>query len=475
MTREDNQTDRYRYDATSQLTEASYGVDRTETFIYDPLGNRIEHTDTTPNQPTKTEHYETNNLNQYTRITSSSPPVSSSLLTYDINGNLTDDGVQHYRYDAQNRLIETESAIIRAEFAYDARNRCILRKYYKSDENGGWILNGINSILLIYDIEWSLLMKQNITNKQIALSVRGEQVDEFLIDIKNSKLCYPFVDALGNTIAIADGQNEKMMIAKYNAFGIHGIGMSIHRDFYTSREWLHAFELSDHRNRYYNNTLGRWLSNDPIRFKALDINLYRYVKNSPNNYTDKTGLETDCTSAYDAIYGAIPALIPLTGQPGYMGAAAALIDSPDTLMMALAGYESMYNANAVNQNGSTGKGLYQILDVAKQTIEVALWRGRCSRNDPFADPNFSGDWRFDPPTATTGAFLYLMESIAYANYDIEAGLNRYGDGSSQYGSKILEIQSYLESQLGNADDPHGYLENNCDALKNEISRIRSSR
>jgi hypothetical protein len=36
---------------------------------------------------------------------------------------------------------------------------------------------------------------------------------------------------------------------------------------------------------------GRWLMEDPEGFSAEDMNLYRYVKNSPTNATDPTGLE----------------------------------------------------------------------------------------------------------------------------------------------------------------------------------------
>jgi hypothetical protein len=41
----------------------------------------------------------------------------------------------------------------------------------------------------------------------------------------------------------------------------------------------------------YDPTVGRWLSQDPIGFKAGDPNLYRYVGNSPTNATDPSGLQ----------------------------------------------------------------------------------------------------------------------------------------------------------------------------------------
>ncbi len=37
--------------------------------------------------------------------------------------------------------------------------------------------------------------------------------------------------------------------------------------------------------------LGRWLQDDPIGFEAGDANLYRFVGNSPTDYTDPSGLQ----------------------------------------------------------------------------------------------------------------------------------------------------------------------------------------
>jgi len=41
----------------------------------------------------------------------------------------------------------------------------------------------------------------------------------------------------------------------------------------------------------YDPYIGRWLQEDPIGFDAGDINLYRYVGNSPTNATDPSGLQ----------------------------------------------------------------------------------------------------------------------------------------------------------------------------------------
>ena len=52
-----NQTERYSYDATSQLTGVEYSPGKTETFAYDAVGNRTEVGRVIPNAPRSTEIY----------------------------------------------------------------------------------------------------------------------------------------------------------------------------------------------------------------------------------------------------------------------------------------------------------------------------------------------------------------------------------------------------------------------------------
>jgi len=52
--------------------------------------------------------------------------------------------------------------------------------------------------------------------------------------------------------------------------------------------------LQNNLNRWYDPTVGRWLSEDPIGFSAGDANLYRYVNNGPTYATDPRGLGWWC-------------------------------------------------------------------------------------------------------------------------------------------------------------------------------------
>jgi RHS repeat-associated protein len=65
------------------------------------------------------------------------------------------------------------------------------------------------------------------------------------------------------------------------------------RFLFTGREWLAALNLYEYRNRTYSAELGRFIETDPIRFKANDVNLYRYVANTPVSSVDPMGLEAE--------------------------------------------------------------------------------------------------------------------------------------------------------------------------------------
>jgi RHS repeat-associated protein len=58
---------------------------------------------------------------------------------------------------------------------------------------------------------------------------------------------------------------------------------------YTGREF-DCDELYYYRARYYDPTIQKFLSSDPIEFLSGDFNFYRYVGNDPVNYVDPSGL-----------------------------------------------------------------------------------------------------------------------------------------------------------------------------------------
>jgi len=78
-------------------------------------------------------------------------------------------------------------------------------------------------------------------------------------------------------------------------------------------------ELYYYRARYYDPTLERFISEDPIGLLSNDYNVYRYVENNPINKFDPSGLE-DCeiitkdSGWYETIYSKMkqPIVVSLT-------------------------------------------------------------------------------------------------------------------------------------------------------------------
>jgi RHS repeat-associated protein len=311
QTREDRVTESYTYDATSQLTGVSYGSASplasgpspllSEAFAYDPVGNRMEVGRIAPNAPLKTETYQTNTLNQYTQIIAGSSPVAISP-TYDKNGNLLSDGRQRYRYDAKNRLIGVESGLTKAEFFYDPRNRCILRRYYTLGTGNVWISDTAQSRALTYDSAWNLLVERTLEGAVAGKYIHGSRTDEIIrADLTGAAASYPLADGLGSTVAVTNKQGKVVQLYRYTAYGqptalkadyslpAPGNSLLSYRFLFTGREWLASVQLNDHRHRYYSPSLGRWTSTDPIYFDG-GPNLVGYVVNDPINKTDGIGL-----------------------------------------------------------------------------------------------------------------------------------------------------------------------------------------
>jgi RHS repeat-associated protein len=96
-------------------------------------------------------------------------------------------------------------------------------------------------------------------------------------------------DALGSTLALTDPNGNTLAQYTYAPFGNTTItGSSANPYQYDGRE-NDTTGVYFYRARYYNPTLQRFISEDPIEF-AGGFNLYAYVANSPIGYIDPTGL-----------------------------------------------------------------------------------------------------------------------------------------------------------------------------------------
>ena len=125
--------------------------------------------------------------------------------------------------------------------------------------------------------------------------LHGPNVDQILAeeDAANTVL-WDLTDHLGTVRDLVNGAGQVVNHLKYDSYG-NIINQSDAtkriRYLYTGREFDAETSLYYYRARYYDAVTGRFLSEDPIGFRASDSNLYRYVGANPISRRDPTGLE----------------------------------------------------------------------------------------------------------------------------------------------------------------------------------------
>ena len=115
-----------------------------------------------------------------------------------------------------------------------------------------------------------------------------------------SQRLYVHHDANCNVTAILDTLGNVVERYTYDPFG----QFTVLAPNWTTRSvssfaWIYLHQsgrydsnsgLFDFRSRAYSSSLGRWIEQDPIGFRAGDTNLYRYLRNDPSNGRDPYGL-----------------------------------------------------------------------------------------------------------------------------------------------------------------------------------------
>jgi len=130
--------------------------------------------------------------------------------------------------------------------------------------------------------------------------LHGAMLDEILVRSTFFGNTYYHHDQIGSTTALTDASGALVEQTTYDAYGtpafLDGSGITVSASptgnayLYTGREWLPIPRLADHRNRYYQPDIGRWLTSDPIEENG-GLNLYEYVANDPIDWRDSFGLD----------------------------------------------------------------------------------------------------------------------------------------------------------------------------------------
>jgi RHS repeat-associated protein len=222
---------------------------------------------------------------------------------YDAFGNLIRErrGTAHklvteYRYDCQHRLIgltRPDGKI--ASYRYDAFGRRISKTVDRATTEFFW--QGDNLVAESSDTEYRSYVYEPGTFRPLAL-----------LDGKGPKKACPFYyqnDHLGTPLELTDYSGEIVWSAQYDAYG-KVAAVTLAGDEYLDQSLRFQGQYFDaesglhyNRHRYYDPSLGRYLTPDPVKL-AGGLNQYQYTPN-PIGWVDPLGLAcTPCPGAIQA-------------------------------------------------------------------------------------------------------------------------------------------------------------------------------
>jgi YD repeat-containing protein len=243
----------YTYDADSRVSAMTWTLAGNQIgdleYSYDADGHVVEKTGSMAdtNLP---QAVTGNTFNADNEMTS----FNGTAMTYDANGNLTNDGTNTYAWYARNHLSGITGAAA-ASFVYGPFGRRMSKTI--NGASTGFLYDGLNPI-------------QELQNgAPSANMLTGLGIDEYFQRSDSSGASSLLTDALGSTLALADSSGAVQTSYTYEPFGnTTASGASSANPFqFTGRE-NDGTGLYFYRARYYSPTLQRFVGQAIHRVKS---------------------------------------------------------------------------------------------------------------------------------------------------------------------------------------------------------------
>ena len=163
-----------------------------------------------------------------------------------------------FKYDPMGRRIQKVSPTFTSIFAYDGDN---------------------------------LIEPQIPSGAVVSRYAQTQNIDEPLAELRSGGAGYYEADGLGSVTSLTTSAGALADTYTYDSFGnMTASSGSVANPFqYTGREMDTETGLYYYRARYYDSTVGKFISEDPMRFDSGTVNFYSYVEGDPTNAIDPTG------------------------------------------------------------------------------------------------------------------------------------------------------------------------------------------
>ena len=258
----------YTYDPLQRLTAADYSTGEFFHYTYDPVGNRL-----TQDTLAGTNAYSYDIANRLIE-------VDGVIYAWDDNGNLLSDGGSTYTYDHTNRLTSAIQGPDNFTFTYNGL--------------GDRLEQSHNAALSAYSLDLLNGPTQVLADGSNSYLYGRGRLAESATSGYRSHLS----DALGSVRQLVDPDTEALLTQLFGPYGsaLSSVGSSATVYAFTG-EWTDQTELINLRSRYYDPSIGRFITKDRWSgsfTRPLSLNRWNYVANNPVNVTDPSGAQPAC-------------------------------------------------------------------------------------------------------------------------------------------------------------------------------------
>lgn len=149
----------------------------------------------------------------------------------------------------------------------------------------------VGPTVYLYD-GWSLIQEVDNTANVLARYAAEEGADRVLAQFRAGASSYYEQDSLFSVTSLRNSLGTLADTYAHDSFGrvTTSTGALTNSIQYSGRESDQETGLYQYRFRYYNQSGGRFISEDPLKFLRQQSNFYVYVGNNPINATDPLGL-----------------------------------------------------------------------------------------------------------------------------------------------------------------------------------------
>jgi RHS repeat-associated protein len=286
---------------TNHLTQisiptAASSTPFTRTYAYNSIGNITNKSDIGAYE------YSTSTYANTHAATS----VNGTTYTYDNSGNLTNNGTYDYAWDYRDRLTQSDTGSATSTYAYDQDNLRVRRT----------VLGSATTTYVNNYYNFSTTGTSTVISTTTAHILLPDGTPIATVEATGSATTtyWMLLDHLGGIQHVTNASGTPVESTSYYPYGDQRIASSsspfIEQKKYTGHEYDTDSDLTYAKARYYEQDIGRFLSQDPVfnligdpqrlrEKNQLDrnrilrdpqmLNAYVYGRNNPLTYIDSTG------------------------------------------------------------------------------------------------------------------------------------------------------------------------------------------